>query len=529
MASSRPTSAVTAHDLGIPVKFNAVDYFVDRHLREGRGERVAISSLGQHLTYSEVAAQVTLVGSALRDELDVHSEDRVALVLLDGPEFVCSFFGAMKIGAVPVPINTLWTSSDYEYVLNDSRARVAIVSEELLPRIQAIGPEDLPYLKHLIVVGDAPVGTRGFLDLLSTGTEHMVTTQTTRDDAAFWLYSSGSTGNPKGCVHLHHDMVVCSALFGKGILKITEDDRCFSAAKLFFAYGLGNALMFPFAVGATTILVPNPPTAAAVYEIIEHDRPTLFFSVPTNYGMLLAHRRDPDPDFDLSSIRCAVSAGETLPAALFERFRKRFGIKLLDGLGSTEALHTFISNRPDAVRPGSSGLVVPGYEIKIIDQHGQPVTQGETGLLLIKGDSVCASYWNQHEKTKQTICGPWLHTGDHVRQDSDGFVWYAGRADDMLKVGGIWVSPVEVESALTEHPDVRECCVVGRKDHDNLIKPSAFVVLRSGMNPSTQLGKELTVFVRERLAEYKRPRWVDFVEQLPRTATGKIQRFKLKE
>ena len=528
MASSAPDSEITAEALGIPAAFNAADYFVDRHAREGHGARIAILCGEQQITYDEVADRVARVGSALRDHLGVRPEERVLLLLLDGPEFAYAFFGAMKIGAVPVPVNTLWTSADYRYVLNDSRARVAIVSDRLLPRVQGIPRAELPHLEHLVVAGDAPSGTERLADLLEAGAEHLVATQTSRDDAALWLYSSGSTGSPKGCVHLHHDMVVCSELFGKGILQITEHDRCYSAAKLFFAYGLGNALTFPLAVGATAILSPNRPTAASVYDMIERHRPTLFYSVPTSFGMLLAHRRSTGRDFDLSSIRHAVSAGETLPPALFDRFKKRFGIEILDGLGSTEALHTFISNRPGAIRPGATGLIVPGYEAKIVDDHGEPVPRGNTGQLLIKGDSICAGYWNQPEKTKQTIRGGWLRTGDRVRQDEDGFYWHEGRSDDMLKVGGMWVSPVEVENALLEHPAVRECCVVGREDHDRLIKPSALVVLSPDAEASGALAEQLTGFVRQRVAEYKRPRWVDFVDELPRTATGKLQRFKLR-
>jgi benzoate-CoA ligase len=312
------------------------------------------------------------------------------------------------------------------------------------------------------------------------------------------------------------------------VLRITPEDRCFSVAKLFFAYGLGNAMYFPLSVGATAILWPGAPTAANVYSVIERYRPTLLFSVPTNYGMLLAHTRE-GADFDLSSVRYGVSAGEALPPALFERFKARFGVEILDGIGSTEVLHIFISNRPGAIRPGSAGLLVEGYDAKLVDENGQPVPRGEVGSLLIKGDSTCALYWNQHEKTKSTIEGAWIRTGDKFSQDEDGYFWYAGRADDMLKVGGIWVSPVEVENILLEHPAVLECGVVGRADHDELIKPAAFVVLRDPATASPELAAELQNFARTRTAEYKRPRWVTFVADLPKTATGKIQRFKLRD
>jgi benzoate-CoA ligase len=323
-------------------------------------------------------------------------------------------------------------------------------------------------------------------------------------------------------------MVICAELFGKGVLGIRATDRCFSVAKLFFAYGLGNALSFPFSVGATAILWPGPPTPESVYAVIAAHRPTLFFSVPTSYGMLLAHSRPDGPDFDLSSIRLAVSAGEALPPALYERFEQRFGVDIIDGIGSTEVLHMFISNRPGAIRPGSSGQLVRGYEARLLDEDGEPTPAGEIGNLWISGDSVCASYWNQHEKTKDTIQGRWISTGDKYTQDADGFYWYAGRTDDMLKVGGLWVSPVEVENALVSHPTVLECGVVGRQDHDGLVKPMAFVVVRDGAAGTPELGAELQQFVRQRIAEYKRPRWVEFVPELPKTATGKIQRFRLR-
>jgi benzoate-CoA ligase family protein len=324
-------------------------------------------------------------------------------------------------------------------------------------------------------------------------------------------------------------MVVCTELYARPTLGITSADRFFSVAKLFFAYGLGNSLYFPFAVGATTILWPGPPTAANVFRVIETSRPTLVFSVPTNYAMLLAHPHEGEGDFDLSTIRHAISAGEALPPSIFERFRQRFGVDILDGIGSTEILHVFISNRPGAIRPGSSGLLVPGYEAKLVDEHNQIVTQGEIGNLLVKGDSICSCYWNKHDKTRDAIEGHWIRTGDKYLQDEDGFFWYAGRSDDMLKVGGLWVSPVEVEAALIEHPAVQECAVVAHADRDTLIKPFAYVVAAPGVTGTADLARELQQFVRSKLAEYKRPRWIEFLPELPRTATGKIQRFKLRE
>jgi acyl-coenzyme A synthetase/AMP-(fatty) acid ligase len=572
-------TAATAESLGVPETFNVAAYFVDRNVALGRGTNVAIECGDARLTYHDVLRNVNRCGNALR-RLGVRPEERVLLLLHDGPEFVYSFFGSIKIGAVPVPLNTLWRAADYQYVIRDSHATALIVSAALVPIIQGIPARERPSLRHIIVAtGPGSPGSNesthtytSFSLLLARGAAELEAEPTNRDAPAFWLYSSGSTGKPKGCVHLHHDMVVCAALFGKGVLGIQADDRCFSVAKLFFAYGLGNALYFPFSVGATTILWPGAPTPQNVYAVIESHRPTLFFSVPTGYGMMLAHGRPDQPpprlrrsaeasakpeglhddrsradlprrpddirradlqvrrggDFDLSSIRLAVSAGEALPTALYERFKERFGVDIIDGIGSTEVLHMFISNRPDAIRPGSSGLLVPGYEARLLDEGGQPTPPGEIGNLWVSGDSVCASYWNQHEKTKNTIEGRWIRTGDKYTQDADGFYWYAGRADDMLKVGGLWVSPIEVENALVAHTSVLECGVVGREDHDGLVKPMAFVVLRESAVGTPDLARELQQFVREQLAEYKRPRWVEFIAELPKTATGKIQRFQLR-
>ena len=562
------SAAFSAEALGVPEIFNAASHFVDRNVAEGRGRHVAIECGDARLTYDDVQRHVNRCGNALRG-IGVRPEDRVLLLLLDGPEFVYTFFGAIKIGAVPVPLNTLWKPADYRYVIRDSRAAVLIVSAELLPTVERIPDAERRSLRHIIVVGQGEATQRrtAFTRFESQGSAELEAEPTSRDAPAFWLYSSGSTGAPKGCVHLQHDMVVCAELFGKGVLGIRETDRCFSVAKLFFAYGLGNALYFPFSVGATTILWPGPPAPQHVYTTIEKHKPTLFFSVPTSYGMLLAHQRvvadpyvppsqgygevrrsakrdggrpgadtpigpsgEPDAaphDFDLSSIRLAVSAGEALPPALYDRFKQRFAIDIIDGIGSTETLHMFISNRPDAIRPGSSGLLVRGYEARLLDDERETVLQGEVGNLWIRGDSVCAGYWNQHEKTKNTIEGHWIRTGDKYTQDGDGFYWYAGRSDDMLKVGGLWVSPIEVENALMAHDAVVECGVVGHDDHDGLVKPMAFVVLHDGAG-SPELAKELQQFVRERLADYKRPRWVEFLAELPKTATGKIQRFRLR-
>jgi benzoate-CoA ligase family protein len=528
----------------LPDPFNAATYFIDRHLQEGRGEKIAIEAESAQVSYRQLWESVNGFGNGLRT-LDVRVEERVFLLLLDGPEFAISFFGAIKIGAVPVPVNTLLKPADYQYILNNARARVAVVSESLYPQIRAIVREQLRYLKHIVVVGaEPPEGTLRFGELIEQNSPDLEAEPTSKDDAAFWLYSSGSTGFPKACVHLQHDMVVCSERYARGVLGMTENDRCFSVAKLFFAYGLGNALYFPLAVGAASILWPGPPKPQKIFEIIERHRPTLFFSVPSNYATLLAEVCSRDhmgtaapgcpgaqgaPDFDLSSIRYGISAGEALPAALFHRFKERFGVEILDAIGSTEVLHMFIANRPGAVRPGSSGQIIDGYEARIVDEHDQPVKPGDIGNLLVKSDSTCSHYWNQHEKSKSTIEGHWIRTGDKYYQDADGYFWYAGRSDDMLKCSGVWVSPVEIEAVLIEHPAVQEAAVVGREDHDQLLKPAACVVLKDGTAGTPDLAHELQEFVVSRLPVFKRPRWVEFLDQLPRTATGKLQRYKLRE
>ncbi|MEO6798058.1 MAG: benzoate-CoA ligase family protein [Candidatus Dormibacter sp.] len=510
----------------VPDRFNVAEWLVDRHISEGRGERTAILCGDETVTYAQVKERSDRVANGLR-ALGVRREERIMLLLLDGPAFVYSFFGALKLGAVPIPTNTLLKAPDYRYMLNDSGALVVVVSEALLPALQAIPRAELRSLREIVVVGNATEGTRSFDELL--GQPALLAVEpTSKDDVAFWLYSSGTTGFPKGAVHLHHDIVHTVELYAKPILDITDQDRTFSVAKLFFAYGLGNALTFPFAVGATTILWPGPPTAPNVYATIERFKPTLFYSVPTNYGMLLAHQKDGAGDFDLSGVRLAVSAGEALPKALYDRFLDRFHVEILDGIGSTEILHIFISNHKGRARPGSTGKLVPGYEAKLVDEQGAPVPNGEIGSLLIKGDSTCAYYWNKHERTKDTIEGHWIRTGDKYSRDAEGYYWYAGRSDDMLKVGGIWVSPVEIENTLMAHPAVQEAGVIGRKDREELEKPMAYVVLAKGTEPSDALAKELQDFVRSKIAEYKRPRWVEFVPELPKTATGKTQRFKLR-
>src|ERR1700686_1495340 len=519
---------MTTSPFPLPEEFNAASYFVDRHIAEGRGQKIAIECEDRRITYSQLAESVNRVGNALR-QLDVRPEERVFLLLLDTPEFAASFFAAIKIGAVPVPVNTLLKPADYEFLLNNSRARVVIASDSLFSNLQAIPKTQLRYVETFIVVGGAErTDALSFESWIRDHSVSLDAARTSKDDAAFWLYSSGSTGRPKACVHLQHDMVVCAERYAKAILNVTEDDRFFSVAKLFFAYGLGNGLYFSLAVGGTTILLPGPPKPQSVFEVVERFRPTLFFSVPSHYAKLLAHPQDTGQVPDFSSVRHAVSAGECLPAVIFHRFKERFGVEILDAIGSTEALHMFIANRPGAVKPGSSGTIIPGFEARIVDDDSQPVVPGEMGDLMIKTDAACACYWNLHDKTKDTISGHWLRTGDRYYQDADGYFWYAGRSDDMLKVRGTWVSPVEIENQLLEHPHVQEAAVVGRKDEDGLVKTVAWVVLRDGKTGSAEVAAELQRFVLEGLPVFKRPHRIDFFQELPKTATGKLQRYRLR-
>lgn len=509
------------YNLNLPEQFNAADYFVDRNVREGRGDKTAILCGDRTFTYGQIREQVNRFGNVLK-ALDIRMEERVALLLLDTEVFPQVFFGTIKAGAVAVNLNTMNRPQDFQFYLNDCRARALVIDASLLDLIEPIRA-NLRFLKHVIVAnGSAPAGDLSLGELISVQSPELEAAPTCRDDSCFWAYSSGSTGSPKGTVHLQHDLVYITETYGKQILGIREDDVCFSAAKLFFTYGLGNGLAFPFGAGATTIYLPTRPTPEHVYETVRQHRPTLFFGVPTLYGQML------EEEGDMAGVRLCTSAGEALPAAYLQRWKSRYGLDIIDGIGSTEILHIFISNVPGDIRAGSTGKVVPGYEARIVDENMVDLPPGEIGTLLIKGDSAAACYWNKHEKSRQTIMGHWINTGDKYYCDEQGYFYCAGRSDDMLKVGGIWVSPTEVEACLIEHPDVLECAVIGAPDDARLIKPMAFVVLSGSRQAGLEMEHELKEFVKSKLALYKYPRWVRFLDELPKTATGKIRRFELR-
>ena len=505
--------------------YNAADDLIGRNLEADRGEKTAfIDAAGSH-SYAEVAARAARFANTL-ERLGVRREARVVLVMLDSVDLVACFLGAIKAGVVPVPLNTRLAARDYAYILGDSRAVALVVSEPLLGTV--LGEADEPGIV-LVDGADAKGETRGHVllsDAVKGASDTHVTAPTTADDMCFWLYTSGTTGAPKGAVHLHGHLIATADLYAGPILGMTENDIVYSAAKIFFAYGLGNSLTFPMAVGATTVLLPGPPDPASVGGILKREKPTLFFGVPTLYAMLLAG--DELPSAEEHGLRLCVSAGEPLPVDILRRWRERIGVDILDGIGTTEMLHIFVSNRIGEVTPGATGRAVPGYEVRLINEDGGICGPGEMGVLEISGPTSALMYWNQREKTKDTFRGPWTRTGDNFVMDESGVLTYGGRNDDMLKVGGIYVSPFEVEGALIKHEAVMEAAVVGHPDQDELIKPKAFVVLNDGVSASAELEQALKDFVRTDLATFKYPRWIEFVDDLPKTATGKIQRFKLR-
>ena len=503
--------------------YNAAVDLIERNLA-ARPDKIAYIDEHGSYSFAELAARVNRAANALTG-LGLPLESRVMVCLLDTIDFPAVFLGAIKAGLVPIAVNTLLTTSDFEFMLRDSRALALVVSNPLLPVFNPILANQ-PFLKHVVVSGASESSHPLLANLMAAASDEFTAAPTRPDDACFWLYSSGSTGTPKGVVHVQSSMIKTTELYAKPILGIQENDVVFSAAKLFFAYGLGNALSFPLSVGATTVLLSERPTPSAVCRILKQYRPTIFYGVPTLYSALLASADLPKRVE--SRLRRCTSAGEALPAEVGRRWSEHFGIDILDGLGSTEMLHIFLSNRPEDNRYGTSGKPVSGYDIRLVDEDGKPVAKGEVGELQVAGPTGAAFYWNNREKSRNTFLGPWTKSGDKYSESADGYFTYSGRGDDMLKVSGIWVSPFEVESALTSHPAVLEAAVVGHADENGLIKPKAYIVLQPNLPPSDELSAALQQHVKAHLAPYKYPRWIEFVAELPKTATGKIQRFKLR-
>ena len=508
----------------LPIYYNAVE-LLERNLA-ARPDKAALISDERTLSFREVAHEVNQVGNALRG-LGVRFGEHVAVLAPDSAEWVAALFGTLKIGAIHVGLNTMLKPADYAYMLRDCRARALFVHESLLPAVESLRAE-LPHLEHVIVIGaQAPEGTQRYATLIAAQSAELEAERTHRDDPCTLNYSSGTTGEPKGIVHAHKDLPLTAQLWGVNVLGLREDDRTFATAKLFFTFGTGGNLIFPWYVGASCVLFAGTPRVAAnVIGQVRRHRPTVLYNSPTSYAALLA-LAELGPD-DLASLRRCVSAGEALPAPVWHAWKERTGMEIIDGIGCTEIYHIFISNRPDAICPGSSGKPVLGFDVQLVDEQGAPVLQGEIGNLLVRGPTTALGYLHQYDKSRHTFRGEWLFTGDKYRVDEDGYYWHCGRSDDMLKVGGIWVAPMEVESALMRHKAVLECAVVGAGDQANLSKPKAYVALQPGYEPSDALADELIAFCRQELAEYKRPRWVVFMPQLPKTATGKIQRFKLR-
>lgn len=506
--------------------YNAAVDFVDRNVAEGRGSKIAFIDPQRSLSYGELRDAVARVGPMLA-RLGIEQENRIALVLKDTVDFPILFWGAIRSGIVPVLLNTRLTADQYRYLLEDSRSKVVFASSEFLPVIEEAAA-DLPHLRTIIAVGDAPAPTLQLADLLATEQEGGAPAATCSDDIAYWQYSSGTTGMPKGVMHVHSSPRVMAENAGRRI-GYREDDMVFSAAKLFFAYGLGNAMFCTMGIGATSVLYPERPTADSVFDTLRLHQPTLLFAVPTLYAAMLADPRSQTETLP-DRLRLCVSAGEPLPAQVGLNWRNRFGHDIVNGVGSTEMGHLFLTNLPHAVEYGTSGVPVDGYRLRLVDDRGQDVTDDEIGELLVSGGSSAAGYWNQRDKTRTTFVGEWTRTGDKYHRRADGVYTYCGRTDDIFKVSGIWVSPFEIEQVLMSHAKVLEAAVIPAEDTDGLVKPKAFIVLasRGDIDPGA-LFDELKEHVKSAIGPWKYPRWIQIMDDLPKTSSGKLQRYLLRE
>ncbi|MCF3948759.1 benzoate-CoA ligase family protein [Acidiphilium sp. AL] len=506
---------------------NAADYFIDRHVREGRGERIVFIDETRAITYAGLHAETSRFAAGLR-VADIRREARIALILLDSIEFPVAFWGAIRAGVVPVPVNTMLPADQIGYILGDCRAEAAIVSAALLP---ALAPtlSSLPDLRRIIVAGDteATSGVMSLDALMAPDGDDAPPADASPDELAFFLYSSGSTSAPKGVRHVHGSLRATADTFAAQVLEIAPDDLVYSAAKLFFAYGLGNAMTFPMSVAAAAVLSPHRPTPEHVFALMRAHRPSIFCGVPTLYANLL-HHPGIGPGAGSDRLRRCTSAGEALPPHIGTAWSRITGADIIDGVGSTEMLHIFLSNRPGTIRYGTSGIAVPGYVLRLVDEDGRDIEGEGPGELWVRGASMADGYWNLLEKSRRTFIGEWMVTGDKYTRDTDGFYTYCGRSDDMFKVSGIWVSPFEVETALTSHSSVLEAAVIGDRDADGLTKPRAFIVLNEEIPATPDLIRQLQEHVKRRIGPWKYPRWIDIVDDLPKTATGKIQRFKLR-
>ena len=508
----------------VPRDYNFAADVLHSNLSHGRANKLAFDDGKRRLTYGQLADRVARFSAALRG-LGIRREERVLMAMLDTVDWPTAFLGCLKSGIIAVPVNTLLTEDDYRFLLADSRAKCLVVSEALFAKFERLIKQS-PELEHVIVCGDNPHGYRLFEDLIGADEPDDYTAPTVADDMAFWLYTSGSTGKPKGAVHAHASLKLTADLYGTPIAGLKESDIVYSVAKLFFAYGLGNALTFPLTVGASVILNPERPTPDNVAALLRGHPVTMFFAVPTFYAAFLASPNAPHKS-DIKLRRC-ISAGEALPEGIARRWFERYGVEISDGLGTTEMLHIYLTNQPGATKYGTTGKPVPGYEVKLLGDDGQPVKKGEMGELYVRGPTSAIMYWNNREKSRSTFQGEWTRSGDKYIEDADGYYVCCGRADDMLKVSGMYVSPFEVEAVLSSHPDVLEAAVVGWNDEQKLIKPRAFVVLKQPEKASDALAHALQEHVKVKLEPYKYPRWIEFRKELPKTATGKIQRFKLR-